>query len=55
MAADGDLAFWTGIQRAKVEIGGRLLTMDLRVTELFRREVGEWKLVHCHADMPEKE
>jgi ketosteroid isomerase-like protein len=51
--ASGDLAFWTGRQVARMEIGGRdePVEMVLRTTEVFRREDGEWKLVHRHADM----
>ncbi|MGO4836815.1 nuclear transport factor 2 family protein, partial [Rhizobiaceae sp. 2RAB30] len=52
-AASGEgVAYWTGIQCAVVRIGDRTeaMPMDLRVTEVFRREDGAWKLVHRHAD-----
>lgn len=50
--ADGDLGYWTGIQRSTVVLKGQPepVTMNLRVTELFRRVDGEWKLFHRHAD-----
>lgn len=52
MAAAGDVAYWVGIQRSVVEMRNHegAMPIDLRVTEIFRREGDEWKLVHRHAD-----
>ena len=52
MGASGDYAFWVGFQRAKVRLSKsqETVSFNLRVTELFRKEGHEWKLIHRHAD-----
>ncbi|MDX3926973.1 MAG: nuclear transport factor 2 family protein [Shinella sp.] len=53
--ASGDLAFWTGYQRATVELKGKSQDMNIRVTEVFRRVDDAWKLVHRHASMAKED
>lgn len=49
--ASGDLAYIVGIEHTTASIGGaEPLPYSLRVTTIFRRENGEWKIVHRHAD-----
>ncbi len=47
-----DLAYVVEVERLKSKVGGRadLTPVSLRVTTIFRREDGVWKIVHRHAD-----
>lgn len=51
--ASGDFGFWAGLQRATVAIKGRAepADMTLRVSEVFHRQEGEWRMVHRHASV----
>ena len=49
--ASGDLAYIVGIEHTKASVGGAPPeAFELRVTTVFRREHGTWKIVHRHAD-----
>ena len=51
--ASGDLAYTVGYEHLTFSIdGGPVAPFTLRVTHLYRREDGEWKTVHRHADRP---
>jgi ketosteroid isomerase-like protein len=48
----GDLAYTVAIERSEVRLADQTARspMALRVTHVFRKEDGLWKLVHRHAD-----
>ena len=51
--ASGDIAYTVGFERnAQSTDGGPVRPNELRVTHVDRREDGEWKIVHRHADYP---
>lgn len=49
--ASGDLGYIVGIEHSSASIGGaEPEAYQLRVTTICRREKGEWKVAHRHAD-----
>jgi ketosteroid isomerase-like protein len=46
----GDLAYELGVEHAQFTLGGQPVTGDIRVTNIYRRESGAWKIVHHHTD-----
>ena len=49
--ARGDLAYLVAIEHTTASIAGDTpAPYSLRVTTIFRREAGAWKVVHRHAD-----
>ncbi len=50
--ADEDLGYTLEIERTRARLGSAnaVAEISLRVTTIFRREDGVWKIVHRHAD-----
>jgi ketosteroid isomerase-like protein len=49
----GDMAFTAGYERTEASINGERGRYVLRVTQVYRREDGEWKVAHRHGDTTE--
>src|SRR5829696_10106515 len=49
----GDMAYSVGCERFTGSIDGRPVeSITVRATHVYRREDGEWKIVHRHGDNP---
>jgi len=50
--ARGDMGYTVGFERFNHHTqDGRIEPMTVRVTHVYRREDGEWKIVHRHGDL----
>jgi ketosteroid isomerase-like protein len=47
----GDLAYEIGVERGALSLAGKQAAIDGRVTNIYRREAGKWKMVHHHTDI----
>ena len=48
--ASADLAYTVGYERNVVVVNGERREYVLRATHVYRREDGQWRIVHRHAD-----
>ena len=47
----GELAYEVGVERGQVTLAGESIQIEHRVTNVYRREQGQWRMVHHHTDI----
>jgi ketosteroid isomerase-like protein len=47
----GDMAYEVGIEQGQFKLAGEQVSVEHRVTNIYRREAGGWKIVHHHTDL----
>lgn len=46
-----DIAYELGTERGQATMAGEQISFEQRVTNIYRREGGSWKIVHHHTDL----
>lgn len=46
----GDMAYTEGLEHTSASVRGEPRTYTLRATQIYRRENGDWRVAHRHAD-----
>jgi ketosteroid isomerase-like protein len=46
----GDLAYEMGIEHGQFKMAGHPVSIEHRVTNIYQRQGGAWKMIHHHAD-----
>ena len=47
----GEFAYEVGIEHVEAKLGGQIVAAKIRVTNIYQREAGAWKITHHHTDM----
>jgi ketosteroid isomerase-like protein len=47
----GDVAYTLGTEHGQAKLADESIRIDWRVTNIYRREAGGWKIVHHHTDV----
>ena len=46
----GDVAYEVGVEHVEAKLGGQKVGAKIRVTNIYQREAGAWKITHHHTD-----
>ncbi len=46
----GDVAYELGVEQGEFKLGGHPVALKHRVTNIYRRDGGGWRMIHHHAD-----
>lgn len=46
----GEVAYETGVEQGQLKLAGHEANIEHRVTNIYQRQAGAWKLVHHHTD-----
>jgi ketosteroid isomerase-like protein len=46
----GTLAYEVGVEQGEFTLAGEPVKMEVRVTNVYQREAGAWKMIHHHTD-----
>ena len=47
----GDAAYEVGIEKAQFKLAGQEIKSEHRVTNIYKKDGGTWKMVHHHTDL----
>ena len=47
----GEVAYEVGVEHIETTLGGQKVAAKIRVTNIYQREAGAWKITHHHTDM----